>query len=75
MRGDSDWEFSHNLILNSIEEAGFVNPESDDYTLKSNSPAIGKGKDVSKYGLGPKKFNNEWIKYNYWHVGAINNNL
>ncbi|MEH0155786.1 right-handed parallel beta-helix repeat-containing protein [Limibacter armeniacum] len=42
---------SNNLKAFKIGEVGFVNPETDDYRLGSDSPAIGYGTDLSDKGV------------------------
>ncbi len=44
-----DWKASHNVFLNSVSEAGFVNAGNHDYHLKSGAKAVNAGKDVSSY--------------------------
>lgn len=40
-----------NVFLNTLSAAGFVNPSIKDYRLKSGSPAIGVGVNVTSFGV------------------------
>ncbi|MBE7552562.1 MAG: right-handed parallel beta-helix repeat-containing protein [Anaerolineales bacterium] len=42
---------SHNLTIYDMAVAKFVNPDSDNYSLRSDSPAIDAGLNLSAYGI------------------------
>ncbi len=42
---------SNNLLLNNLEQAGFVNHGEGDYTLKWFSPAVDNGLDMAVFGI------------------------
>lgn len=46
-----DWKASNNVVVKSVSEARFVNPNADDYSLQSNSPAVNAGRDVASFGV------------------------
>ncbi len=50
-RRDTDWRMASNLVYASIEEAGFTNPDNDNYALNANSQALNSGEDVSSYSI------------------------
>jgi len=42
---------ANNLFVKSMDKVQFIAPASDNYRLKSNSPAINFGKDISKFNI------------------------
>ena len=73
LRTDTDWVLSNNLVINSIDEAGFVDPANGDYRLKNGSPAIGIGMDVSAYSVD-FDFDGKQRTNNSWDIGAFSYN-
>lgn len=49
--GIVDVEMANNLFINSTDQVQFIAPGSDNYRLKSNSPAINFGRDISRFGI------------------------
>lgn len=47
----TDWEQKNNVVLQSLNDARFVNPGADDYSLQPSSPAVDAGIDLRSRGV------------------------
>ncbi len=46
---ESEMTLANNLVVNTLEEAGFVDPENGNYKLRADSAAIGFGLDLTAF--------------------------
>jgi len=69
----TDWTSSHNVILNNLTDAHFINASQDDYRIFSTSPARNAGREVSSFGVITDFANQPRPLENVYDAGAFEN--
>lgn len=70
LRSGVKMEDSNNLYAATVNEVNFVNAAADNYRLKSGSPAIDKGKNVSSYNIKTDFYGNSRPRGSGYDIGA-----
>ena len=63
-------KISNNLFVDGLEKVSFVDPEKDNYRLKSNSPAINYGQDISAFDIKVDFYQAKRLSGSAYDVGA-----
>lgn len=61
---------SHNLLALNLQHAGFKDPDNGDYYLKSGSPAVNTGINLSSYGITFDRLYNPRPNRGSFDIGA-----
>jgi hypothetical protein len=70
VNSDVNIEMSNNLFVHTLDTIQFVNPAEDNYRLKSNSPAVNYGKDISAFKISHDFYNARRLKGLAYDIGA-----